>query len=50
MDVGVTHFETEAVRFTLLDAPGHRCAGALLSAQLTQLQLLTAEEPDAQLT
>ncbi len=32
MDVGVTHFETEAVRFTLLDAPGHRCACALPSA------------------
>jgi elongation factor 1 alpha-like protein len=24
MDVGVTHFETDSVRFTLLDAPGHR--------------------------
>lgn len=50
MDVGVTHFETDAVRFTLLDAPGHRCACALLSAQSAHLQPVTAEVPATRLT
>ena len=42
MDVGVTHFETERVRFTLLDAPVFHSISACCSrlAQLLSWPLL----------